>query len=144
MRRGNKGDISWILLGYKTEDPENLLLFINGPNSEINTWSDLSVRSFIWSRMRLPAPWNQKDTNKSWNVSQLWSNLWLWGESIKISPALLINKKCHCHQWFLAFIREWRLPKLGSRGCCHRPWWLLRSRKECKKKGELGKETGPR
>ena len=46
---------------------------------------------------------------------------------MKISLAMLINKKCHSHQHFLASKCEWRLPKLGSSACCHSPLWLLRS-----------------
>ena len=41
--------------------------------------------------------------------------------------AISINKKCHSHQWFLASKCKWGLPKLWSGGCCHPPWWLLRS-----------------
>ena len=37
---------------------------------------------------------------------------------MKISLAMLINKKCHSHQHFLASKCEWRLPKLGSSACC--------------------------
>ena len=54
----------------------------------------------------------------------------LWGNiqcEMKISPAMLINKRCHSQQHFLTSKCEWRLPKLGSSGCCHPPWWLLRS-----------------
>ena len=40
---------------------------------------------------------------------------------MKISPAILINKKCHSHQRFLASKCEWRLPKLQFRGCCQTP-----------------------
>ena len=28
----------------------NLLLSINGPNPEVNTWSDISTRTFVWSQ----------------------------------------------------------------------------------------------
>ena len=34
---------------------------------------------------------------------------------MKISPAILINKKCHSHQWFLASKCEWGLQKLIQR-----------------------------
>ena len=54
-----------------------------------------------------------KKKKMSWNLSQIWSNLWLWGGTMKISLALLINKECHCHQWFLASKCEWGLPKLA-------------------------------
>ena len=46
---------------------------------------------------------------------------------MKISSAVLINKKCHSHHWFLAFKCERGLPKLQSSGCCHPPGWWLRS-----------------
>ena len=84
MGRGNKGDISWILLGYKTEDPENPLLFINGPNPEINTWSDLSVRTFTWSGMRLPAPCNQKKKKKrkGHEISPKYGKIYDYGEGL--------------------------------------------------------------
>ena len=45
----------------------------------------------------------------------------------KISPAILINKKCHSHQWFLASKCEWWLPNLRSGRCYHPLQWLLRS-----------------
>ena len=54
----------------------------------------------------------------------------LWGNiqcEMKISPAMLIKKKRHSHQGFLASKCEWGLPQLWSRRCCHFPWWLLRS-----------------
>ena len=44
-----------------------------------------------------------------------------------LSPVILINKKCHSHQWFLAPRCEWGPPNLGCRPCCHPPHWLLRS-----------------
>ena len=46
---------------------------------------------------------------------------------MKISPAILTNKKCHSHQQFLASQCEWGLPKQRSSGCCHSPLCLLRS-----------------
>ena len=51
----------------------------------------------------------------------------IWPCEMKISPAILINRKCHSHQWFLASKCEWELPKLWSCGCCHPPQWLMRS-----------------
>ena len=45
---------------------------------------------------------------------------------MKIPPSILINKKCHRYQWFLASKREWGLPKLRSYGHCHLLGWLLR------------------
>ena len=59
---------------------------------------------------------------------------------MKISPAMLINKKCHSHQHFLTSKCKWRLPKLGSSGCCHSLWWLLRSWGNARSK--MNKETG--
>ena len=48
---------------------------------------------------------------------------------MKISPAILIKKKCHGHQWFLASNYEWPptmiTPKWWS--CCHPLRWLQRS-----------------
>ena len=61
---------------------------------------------------------------------------------MKISPAILISKKCHSHQWFLASKCEWGLPKLQSTGCCRPPPWLLRSW-GCKKQGEQGHRIAP-
>ena len=58
---------------------------------------------------------------------------------MKISPAMLINKRCHSHQHFLTSKCEWRLPKLGSSGCCHSLWWLLRSWGNARSK--MNKET---
>ena len=37
---------------------------------------------------------------------------------MKISPSILVNKKCHSHQRFLASKCGWELPKLWSRTCC--------------------------
>ena len=50
-----------------------------------------------------------------------------WVCEMKISPAISVNKKYDSHQQFLASKCEWGLPKLWPRGCCHSPWWLLRS-----------------
>ena len=41
MGRGNKGNDPWILLGWKTEDPENVLLSISEATPEIKTWGDI-------------------------------------------------------------------------------------------------------
>ena len=63
----------------------------------------------------------------------------------EISPAILINKTCHSHQWFLASKYEWGLPKLWSSRCCHTPGWLLRSWGNARSR--VNKETnriGPR
>ena len=59
---------------------------------------------------------------------------------MKISPAILISKKCHSHQRFLVSKCEWELPKLWSSRCCHPSQWLLRSwgNVRCK----MNKETG--
>ena len=48
---------------------------------------------------------------------------------MNISPAILINKKCHNHQQFLVTTCEWGLSKLRFSGCCDPlpPWRLLRS-----------------
>ena len=46
---------------------------------------------------------------------------------MKISPDILISKKCHSHQQFLASKCEWGLPKLRSSRCRQPPWFLLRS-----------------
>ena len=45
----------------------------------------------------------------------------------KLSPAISTNKKCQSHHRFLASKCEWGLPKLWCSGCCHPPWWLLRT-----------------
>ena len=44
---------------------------------------------------------------------------------MKISPTILINRKCHSHQLFLASECEWGLPKLQSSRCClpHSDCW---------------------
>ena len=62
---------------------------------------------------------------------------------MKISPAILINKKCHSHQWFLASKCEWGLPKLQSSRCRHPP----STQGDCWKAGGMqeatvSKETG--
>ena len=60
---------------------------------------------------------------------------------MKTSPAVLVTKKCHSHQWFLASKREWALPRLPSSRCCHpHPQWLLKSWENSRSKGN--KETG--
>ena len=58
---------------------------------------------------------------------------------MKVSPAISINRTCHSHQWFLASKCEWGLPKLSSSGCCHPPWWQLRSWGNAR--GKVNKET---
>ena len=57
-------------------------------------------------------------------VAHSWSPIWIlhkvcWRCEMKISPAMLINKKCHSYPWFLASKCEWGLPKLQSSVCCH-------------------------
>ena len=46
---------------------------------------------------------------------------------MKIFPDILINKKWHSHQQFLASMYECGLPKLWSGRCCQPLQWLLRS-----------------
>ena len=57
---------------------------------------------------------------------------------MKTSPAILISKKCHSHQRFLASKCECGLPKLRS--SCHSQQWLLRSWRSARSK--VSKETG--
>ena len=64
----------------------------------------------------------------------------MWGENIS---CVLINKKCHSHQRFLASRCEWGLPKLQFRGCRHPPKWLLRSWGNARSKGGQGNRVGP-
>ena len=59
---------------------------------------------------------------------------------MKISPAILLNKKCHSNQQLLASKCEWGLPKLQSRGCCHPPKWLQKSWGN--ERSRANKETG--
>ena len=59
---------------------------------------------------------------------------------MKISLAILLNKKCNSHQQLLASKCEWGFPKLLSRGCCHPPKWLQRSWGNARSK--VNKETG--
>ena len=58
---------------------------------------------------------------------------------MEISPAMLIHKKCHSHQWFLAQCEE-ELPNLQSSRCCHPPKWLLKNWGNARSK--VNKETG--
>ena len=67
--------------------------------------------------------------------------LYRWSDcKVKIPPAILISKKCHSHQRFLAFKGEWGFPILQSTGCCRPPPWLLRSWGNARSK--VNKETG--
>ena len=68
-----------------------------------------------------------------------------WCE-MKISPAILINKKCHSHQWFLVSKCELGLPKLWSSKCCHHSHLMVIAEELgwCKKQGEQGNRFGPR
>ena len=59
---------------------------------------------------------------------------------MNISPAILINKKCHSHQRFLDSKYEWELPILWSSRCCHSSMETVELG-ECKKQGE---QVGPR
>ena len=62
---------------------------------------------------------------------------------MKIPPAILINKKCHSYQWYVASKCEWGLLKLrSSRSCCPppAPRWLLWSWENARSK--VNKETG--
>ena len=62
---------------------------------------------------------------------------------MKISPAILINKKCYSHQRFLASKCEWGLPKHWSSRCCQPPQWLLRSWGNARSKANKGTELAP-
>ena len=62
---------------------------------------------------------------------------------MKISPAILINKKCYSHQRFLASKCEWGLPKHWSSRCCQPPQWLLRSWGNAWSKANKGTELAP-
>ena len=64
---------------------------------------------------------------KSDTVYTFSSSIYYEVVEMKISHALLINKKCYSLQWFLASKCESGLPKLRSRGCYHTAQWLLRS-----------------
>ena len=57
----------------------------------------------------------------SWNQDcwEKYQELEIHRCEMKLSPAILINKKCHSHHWFLISKYEWGLPKLWSRGCCY-------------------------
>ena len=57
---------------------------------------------------------------------------------MKISPAILIGKKCHSHKRFLASKCECGFPKLRS--SCHPQQWLLGSWRNARSK--VNKETG--
>ena len=57
---------------------------------------------------------------------------------MKIPLAILINKKCHSHQRFLASKCERELPKLYSNGCYPPARVIAEELGECKKQGELG------
>ena len=62
---------------------------------------------------------------------------------IKISPDILINKKCHSHQWFLASKCEWGLPNfdpVDAATLLDDCWGAG----ECKKQSEQGNRIGPR
>ena len=59
---------------------------------------------------------------------------------MKISPAILINKKCRSHHRFVASKYEWALPKLRSSRGCHPSWGLLRSWGNARSK--VNNETG--
>ena len=67
--------------------------------------------------------------------------LYRWSDcKVKIPSAILTNKKCHSHQWFLASKCEWGFPKLQSTGCCHTPQWMLRTWGNARSK--VNKEIG--
>ena len=53
---------------------------------------------------------------------------------MKISPTILINRKCHSHQLFLASECQWVLPKLQSSRCClpHSDCWGARGMQEAR------------
>ena len=89
------------------EDPENLLWSINGPNPEINTQGDISVRAFTWSGMSLLGPWEQQQQQMVMKCLPIWSNIWPLGGTVKwkflwneIFSALPVNKPCHSYQGF--------------------------------------------
>ena len=58
----------------------------------------------------------------------------MWNE---IFPAILVGKKCHSYQWFLASKCEWGLPKGNTIPVTQQMLpplqWLQRSSEECKK-----------
>ena len=79
---------------------------------------------------------------KSWIWPSDWTELRMC--EMKISPAILVNKKWHSHQQFLASKCEWGLPKLQSQWILPTPMGIAEELGECKKYGEQGNGTGPR
>ena len=114
------------------EDPENLLWSINGPNPEINTQGDISMRAFTWSGMSLLGPWERQQQQMVMKCLPIWSNIWPLGGTVKwkflwneIFSALPVNKPCHSYQGFQPSKCKFLSP--GKTISATQQWWATSS-----------------
>ena len=66
---------------------------------------------------------------------------------MKMSSAMLINKKCHSHQWLISGLQMWiRAPKTVIQGMLPTPPSMVMAEElwKCKMQGEQGNRIGPR
>ena len=107
-------------------------------------WSNLLK---LWKNIKwgwFLSPWNKVERFcRSWQRLNWFANDFLWGYKIKISPSILINKKCHSHHWFLTSKYECELPNCNP-AVLPPPMVIAEKLEECKKQGEQGNRTGPR
>ena len=90
------------------------------------------------------SPWNKVERFcRSWQRLNWFANDFLWGYKIKISPSILINKKCHSYHWFLTSKYECELPNCNP-AVLPPPMVIAEKIEGCKKQGEQGNRTGPR
>ena len=77
-----------------------------------------TVVSFAWQNDKaILFYFTQNSVSQVWGYRS-WSQLHYQFE-MKISSTILINKKCHSHQQFLASKCDWGLPKLWFSNWCH-------------------------
>ena len=106
LGKSNKGNISWIRTGTEGRGARESLLSISGANLEVNTWNDMSTRTFTWSGMSLPAPW---DTIWSQNVSQILDKFLTMKEGPeKFNQWLQASNMSHSLWWALTTLGIWK------------------------------------
>ena len=98
---------------------------------------------FVLVILPLSWTWAPCDLFPVYSVCSLHPKHLCWCE-MKIFPAIVINKKCHSHQGFLASKCEWGLPQTTIQGMLPPLIVTAEQLGEFKKQDEQGDRIGPR